>query len=118
MTVTADLATHIDAALPQTQCTRCGYLDCRRYAEAIAAGDLCRDDVFIVSKVTPHNASTRGVAQACDRSLARLRIDAIDLYLLAGFQRIGVRKRYYRASSGNEDAVLFARPGNGRRRHE
>ena len=33
-----DLAAAIDAALPQTQCTRCGYPDCRRYAEAIAAG--------------------------------------------------------------------------------
>ena len=39
MTVTADLAACIDAALPQTQCTRCGYPDCRRYAEAIAAGE-------------------------------------------------------------------------------
>ena len=29
----------IDAALPQTQCTRCGYPDCRRYAEAIARGE-------------------------------------------------------------------------------
>lgn len=28
----------IDRALPQTQCTRCGYADCRRYAEAIAEG--------------------------------------------------------------------------------
>jgi len=28
----------IDAALPQTQCTRCGYPDCRSYAEAIASG--------------------------------------------------------------------------------
>ena len=28
----------IDALLPQTQCTRCGYPDCRRYAEAIAGG--------------------------------------------------------------------------------
>lgn len=28
----------IDAALPQTQCTRCGYPDCRSYAEAIATG--------------------------------------------------------------------------------
>ena len=34
--VTAD---QIDALLPQTQCTRCGYPDCRRYAEAVAAGD-------------------------------------------------------------------------------
>ncbi len=32
------LAELIDAALPQTQCTRCGYPDCRSYAEAIAEG--------------------------------------------------------------------------------
>lgn len=29
----------IDALLPQTQCTKCGYPSCRRYAEAIAAGE-------------------------------------------------------------------------------
>ena len=34
----ADLAARLDAALPQTQCTRCGYPDCRRYAQAIAEG--------------------------------------------------------------------------------
>ena len=33
------LVARIDAALPQTQCTRCGYPDCRRYAEAIAGGN-------------------------------------------------------------------------------
>jgi electron transport complex protein RnfB len=33
------LADHLEAALPQTQCTRCGYPDCRRYAEAMAQGD-------------------------------------------------------------------------------
>jgi electron transport complex protein RnfB len=33
------LAQRIDALLPQTQCTRCGYPDCRAYAEAIAAGE-------------------------------------------------------------------------------
>jgi electron transport complex protein RnfB len=32
------LAELIDAALPQTQCTRCGYPDCRGYADAIAGG--------------------------------------------------------------------------------
>jgi electron transport complex protein RnfB len=32
-------STAIDALLPQTQCTRCGYAGCRPYAEAIAAGD-------------------------------------------------------------------------------
>lgn len=31
-------AEDIDALLPQTQCTRCGYPDCMRYAQAIAAG--------------------------------------------------------------------------------
>ena len=35
---TIPLADAIDAVLPQTQCTRCGYPDCRGYAEAIAAG--------------------------------------------------------------------------------
>lgn len=33
------LADHIDALLPQTQCRRCGYRDCRAYAQAIAAGE-------------------------------------------------------------------------------
>jgi electron transport complex protein RnfB len=33
------LAERIDALLPQTQCTKCGYPSCRRYADAIAAGE-------------------------------------------------------------------------------
>jgi electron transport complex protein RnfB len=33
------LADRLDAALPQTQCTRCGYPDCRGYAQAMAAGE-------------------------------------------------------------------------------
>ncbi|MFN9188325.1 MAG: RnfABCDGE type electron transport complex subunit B, partial [Betaproteobacteria bacterium] len=32
------LADRIDALLPQTQCTQCGFAGCRPYAEAIAAG--------------------------------------------------------------------------------
>jgi diketogulonate reductase-like aldo/keto reductase len=59
-----------------------------------------RDGLFIVSKVYPHNASRAGVVAACERSLARLRTDRIDLYLLhwrgsiplaetlAGFERL------------------------------
>lgn len=35
----SDLAGRIDALLPQTQCTKCGYPACRPYAEAIAAGE-------------------------------------------------------------------------------
>lgn len=41
-----------------------------------------RDEVFVVSKVYPHNASRQGAVEACERSLARLRTDRIDLYLL------------------------------------
>ncbi len=41
-----------------------------------------RDRVFIVSKVYPHNATRRGAIAACERSLKRLRIETIDLYLL------------------------------------
>src|SRR5437660_9218335 len=41
-----------------------------------------RDDLFIVSKVYPHNASRAGVVAACERSLKRLGTDRIDLYLL------------------------------------
>src|SRR6266576_829478 len=41
-----------------------------------------RDDLFIVSKVYPHNASRAGVVAACERSLKRLATDRIDLYLL------------------------------------
>jgi diketogulonate reductase-like aldo/keto reductase len=48
-------------------------------AEAIAGR---RDEVFLVSKVYPHNASGRKLQAACERSLKRLGVDAIDLYLL------------------------------------
>ncbi len=41
-----------------------------------------RDQVFLVSKVYPHNASRRGAVLACERSLRRLKTDRIDLYLL------------------------------------
>lgn len=45
-------------------------------------GPLRRDELFVVSKVYPHNASAPGVAAACERSLKRLRLEHIDLYLL------------------------------------
>src|SRR6266481_5312027 len=41
-----------------------------------------RDRVFIVTKVYPHNASQTELPKACERSLKRLRIETIDLYLL------------------------------------
>ncbi|MDD1979335.1 MULTISPECIES: aldo/keto reductase [Pseudomonas] len=41
-----------------------------------------REQVFVVSKVYPHNASRSGIPAACERSLKRLGTDFIDLYLL------------------------------------
>jgi len=59
-----------------------------------------RDQVQLVSKVLPSNASTKGTMRACDASLKRLGVEALDLYLLhwrgrfsvgetvAGFERL------------------------------
>jgi diketogulonate reductase-like aldo/keto reductase len=41
-----------------------------------------RDEVFLISKVYPHNASRRGVVASCEASLKRLKTDRLDLYLL------------------------------------
>jgi aldehyde reductase len=56
----------------------------RRRAEDIVGEAISsrRDGLFVVSKVYPHNASRQGTIAACERSLARLRTDRIDLYLL------------------------------------
>jgi len=53
-------------------------------AEEIVARAIVgqRDRLFIVSKVLPYNASQKGVVEACERSLKRLKTDRIDLYLL------------------------------------
>jgi aldehyde reductase len=51
----------------------------RLVGEAIAGR---RDEVFLVSKVYPHNASARAMRRSCEASLRRLRVDTIDLYLL------------------------------------
>ena len=49
---------------------------------ALRVGDVRREDLFIVSKVYPHNASRKGTIAAFERSRARLQLDRIDLYLL------------------------------------
>src|SRR5207248_11630272 len=53
-------------------------------AEKVVADaiDGQRERVFVVTKVYPHNASRTKLPKACERSLKRLRIDAIDLCLL------------------------------------
>jgi len=51
----------------------------RVVGEAIAGR---RDEVFLVSKVLPQNATRRSTIAACERSLKRLKTDRLDLYLL------------------------------------
>lgn len=65
------------------------HIDCAEMYGAGAAEELVaraiagrRDDVFLVSKVLPTHASRGGVVAACNASLARLRTDRLDCYLL------------------------------------
>jgi diketogulonate reductase-like aldo/keto reductase len=53
-------------------------------AELVIADAMAgrREEVFLVSKVLPSNASRRGTIAACERSLARLKTDRLDCYLL------------------------------------
>ncbi|HEY8356898.1 MAG TPA: aldo/keto reductase [Ramlibacter sp.] len=92
--------------------------------EAIAGR---RDDVFLVSKVYPHNASLRAMPKSCEASLRRLGVEAIDLYLLhwpgpvpldetvaafAALQRAG-KIRHWGVSNFDSDAMqqLWDTPG-------
>jgi diketogulonate reductase-like aldo/keto reductase len=92
--------------------------------EAIAGR---RDEAFLVSKVYPYNASRSGVVAACERSLARLKTDRLDLYLLhwpgshpiketiAGFERLKADGKILRWGVSNFDlagmAEVVAAPG-------
>jgi diketogulonate reductase-like aldo/keto reductase len=96
-------------------------------AEALRASDCQREDLFIVSKVLPANASRHGVIAACDRSRARLGVEAIDLYLLhwpgphplrdtvAAFEQLQAQGAIARWGVSNFDLVamkkLVALPG-------
>jgi diketogulonate reductase-like aldo/keto reductase len=93
-------------------------------AKAIAGR---RDGVFVVSKVYPHNAGRRSAIAACERSLERLRIERLDLYLLhwrggiplaetvAAFEQLRRDGRIARWGVSNFDAdamrELWALPG-------
>src|SRR3954454_15436505 len=86
-----------------------------------------RGQVFLVSKVYPHNASRKGVVEACERSLRRLGTDRLDLYLLhwrgsipladtvAGFEALVKAGKIRRWGVSNFDTddmeELFAVPG-------
>ena len=99
-------------------------------ADALRAGTVTREQLFIVSKVTPHNASRAGMVAACERSRRRLMLDHIDLYLLhwpgphplrdtvAGFEALqaGGHIRHWGVSNFDIDdlRVLAALPGGAR----
>lgn len=98
-------------------------------AEALRDASLRREELFIVSKVLPHNAGAKGAPAACDRSLKRLGLDHIDLYLLhwrgsvplhetvAAFEelRAGGRIRHWGVSNFDVDDLreLMATDGGG-----
>lgn len=98
--------------------------------KALAAawrGGLNREQVFVVSKVYPHNAGSRAIVAACERSRRRLQLDCIDLYLLhwrgnvplhetvAGFEELRRRAwiRHWGVSNFDLDDLreLVALPG-------
>jgi diketogulonate reductase-like aldo/keto reductase len=78
--------------------------------EAIAGR---RDEVFLVSKVLPSNASYDGTLRACERSLARLGTDHLDLYLLhwAGSYPLGDTMRAMERLA-DEGQIRFAGVSN------
>jgi diketogulonate reductase-like aldo/keto reductase len=89
-----------------------------------------RDDVFLVSKIYPHHATHKGVIAACERSLARLATDYLDLYLLhwrgrvplaetvAGFEELRARGKIRAWGVSNFDSAdmqeLLTLPAGGR----
>ncbi len=99
-------------------------------AEALRAGTVARDQLFIVSKVYPHNANRAGLVAACGRSLKRLQVDRVDLYLLhwpgphplretvAGFETLQAEGRIGRWGVSNFDMEamhqLIGIPGGNR----
>jgi diketogulonate reductase-like aldo/keto reductase len=95
-------------------------------AEAIAGR---RDEVFLVSKVLPQNATRKGTIAACEQSLRRLRTNRLDVYLLhwrgshpleetvAGFEQLERDGKIAAWGVSNfdvddlEELRAFARPG-------
>ena len=59
-----------------------------------------REEVFLVSKVYPHNASRKGLPAACERSLRRLGCETIDLYLLHWQGRYPLEETIARSCAG------------------
>jgi len=89
-----------------------------------------RDEIFVVTKLYPHNASSQGTIEACERSLERLGTDRIDLYLVhwrgqvplvetvEAFERLkaGGKIRHWGVSNyqlGDMDELLALEAGGG-----
>jgi diketogulonate reductase-like aldo/keto reductase len=89
-----------------------------------------RDEVYLVSKVYPHNAGAKSAIAACERSLRRLRVERLDCYLLhwpgalplaetvGAFERLVREGKIARWGVSNFDVddmeALFALPEGGR----
>jgi diketogulonate reductase-like aldo/keto reductase len=84
---------------------------------ALRTGAVVRDELFVVSKVYPHNAGARAAVAACERSLERLGLDHLDCYLLhwrgdvplaetvATFERLRDRGRIHAWGVSNFDVA-------------
>ena len=99
-------------------------------AAALRSGAVARDELFVVSKVYPHNAGALAAGAACERSLQRLGLEHLDCYLLhwrgsvplaetvAAFERLRERGRIRSWGVSNFDVAdmveLFALPGGER----
>ena len=86
-----------------------------------------RSEVFLVSKVYPHNAGQRSLPAACEQSLKRLGVDCLDLYLLhwrgrfplretiAAFEKLKAQGKIRHWGVSNLDPAdmeeLYAQPG-------
>lgn len=89
--------------------------------QALRDGTCRREELVVVSKVLPHHASAQGTVEACERSVRRLRLDWIDLYLLhwpgphpvaqtiAGFDRLLARGLIRHWGVSNFDARAMTR---------
>ena len=87
--------------------------------DALRANAVRRDELFVVSKVYPHNASRAGTVAACERCLKRLALEHVDLYLLhwpgsfrladtvAGFEALQSAGRIRHWGVSNFDAVAM-----------
>jgi len=67
-----------------------------------------RDDVFLVSKVLPSNASAQGTIEACHASLRRLGTDRLDLYLLHWSGRFSIEETVSAFESLVDDGSIRA----------